>query len=190
MERQRFSRRFVAPVLLIFVVMSVSWGVYNLAWRLGNPTIHHLLADVFGMLLFFSVTFGACIVYPIAFLRGASGPERVVASLVNPFIWATKECIRMFTSFTLAESLYYYVNPLNIWLVLGIIAQMSIMELILRNARRNRGEEIRVFSLPVVAALVISVALVVALYAWGRGENVFSYYLVVYKKLFGPGAGL
>ncbi len=190
MEMQRFSRRFFYPVFLIFVVMSLSWGIYNLAWRLQNVTIHHLLADIFGTLLFLSVTFGACVIYPMAFLRGSSGPERILASLVNPFIWATKECIRMFTSFSLTECLYYYLNPLNIWLLLGIIAQMSVIEMILRWRRKKKGENIRVFSIPVVATFVISMALVVALYAWGRGENIFSYYLVIYKKLFGPGVGL
>ena len=190
MDKQPFSKRFFYPVFLIFVVMSLSWGIYNLAWRIGNPAVHHLLANIFGTLLFVSVTFGACVVYPIAFFRGASGPERVIASLVNPLVWATKECIRMFGAFTVTESFYYYVNPLNIWLVLGIIAQISIAELILRAVRKKRGEKIRVFSAPVVAAFVISIGLVVALYAWGRGENVFSYYLVIYKKLFGPGVGL
>jgi hypothetical protein len=190
MERQPFSKRFLAPVLLVFIVMSVSWGVYNLAWRLAGPMLHHVLADIFGTLLFLSVTFGVCVIYPVAFFRGASLPERVIASLVNPFIWATKECIRMLGSFTLTESLYYYLNPLNVWLLLGIIAQMSLIEILLRRGRRKRGEEIRVLSVPVVATLVISVALVVGLFAWGRGENVFSYYLVLYKKLFGAGVGL
>jgi len=190
MKKQPFSKRFIFPVLLVFIVMSLSWVIYNLAWRIGNPVIHHLLADIFGTLIFISVTFGTCLVYPMAFSRGASGPERVIASFVNPFIWATKEVVRVYTAFTVTESLYFYLNPLNIWLVLGIIAQMSIIELILRRRRRKRGEDIRVFSVPVVAALVISVFLVVALFAWGRGENVFSYYLVIYKKLFGPGVGL
>ncbi len=170
MKKQRFSRRFFYPVFLVFIVMSLSWGVYNLAWRLPSVTIHHLLADIFGTLLFLSVTFGACVIYPMAFLRGASLPERVLASLVNPFIWATKECIRMFASFSLSECLYYYLNPLNIWLVLGIIAQMSVIEMILRWRRKKRGEKIRVFTIPVVAAFVISIALVVGLYAWGKAR--------------------
>ena len=190
MEKQRLSRRFFHPVFLVFVIMSLSWGVYNLAWRLPSVTIHHLLADIFGTLLFFSVTFGTCVIYPIAFLRGASLPERALASLVNPFVWATKECIRMFGSFSLSECLYYYLNPLNIWLLLGIIAQMSVIEMILRYRRKKSGENIRVFSVPVVATFVISMSLVVGLFAWGSGESVFSYYLVIYKKLFGPGVGL
>lgn len=190
MENQGFSKRFLYPVLLVFVVMSASWGIYNLAWRIGNATLHQALANIFGTLLFVSVAFGACVVYPMAFRRGASGAERVIASLINPFIWATKECIRVFTAFTVTESLYYYVNPLNIWLALFIVAEISFMELLLRRGRKRRGENVRVFSAPVVAALVISLGLVVGLYAWGRGENIFSYYLVIYKKLFGPGVGL
>ncbi len=190
MEKQRFSRRFLFPIVPVFIVMSVSWGVYNLAWRIPNAAVQHILADIFGTLLFISVTFGACYVYPAAFKRGASLTERVIASLANPLIWATKECIRMFGAFSITESLYYYLNPLNIWLLLGIVAQMSLIEMILRRGQKKRGEYVRVFTLPAVAAFVASIALVVGLYAWGRGENVFSTYLVFYKKLFGPGVGL
>lgn len=190
MEKQGFVRRFFLPVLPVLAVASFSWGAYNLAWRLGSPALHHALAGVFGTLLFVSVTFGPMVVYPAAFRRGASGCERVAACFVTPFVWATKECVRMLAAFTAAESLYFYLNPLNIWLVLGITAQMSAIELILRRARKKRGEKIRVFSAGVVAALILSLALVVGLYAWGRGENIFSYYLVVYKQIFGPGAGL
>jgi len=96
----------------------------------------------------------------------------------------------MFGAFSVTESLYYYLNPLNIWLLLGIIAQMSIIEMILRQRQKKHGEDVRVLTLPVVAAFVLSMALVVGLYAWGRGENVFSTYLVLYKKIFGPGVGL
>jgi hypothetical protein len=31
---------------------------------------------------------------------------------------------------------------------------------------------------------------VIILYAWGRGENVFSFYLEMYRTIFGPGVGI
>ena len=96
----------------------------------------------------------------------------------------------MLTAFAIPEALYYYLNPLHIWLVLGIVAQMSLLELILRGRSRRRGEAAKGSSLPILAILVISLFLVVFLYAWGRGENVFSYYLEYYRVIFGAGVGI
>ena len=57
-------------------------------------------------------------------------------------------------------------------------------------SKRIEGDVKKGFSLPVLATLVVSVFLVIALYAWGRGENVFSFYLEMYREIFGPGIGV
>jgi hypothetical protein len=190
MEKQSFAKRFIFPVLIVLIIAAGAWIGYHLAWRLNNRSLHDTLAQVFGILLFLSVAFGPLVVYPMAYRRGAGGVERVIACLVTPFAWATKDFIRMLAAFTVGESLYFYLNPLNIWLVLLLTAEMAFLELIMRRRSARRGEDVRVFSIPVFAVGVLAVCLVVALYAWGRGENIFSYYLEVYRMLFGPGAGL
>lgn len=190
MKKHSFVKRFVAPILIVFAVMAISWVGYNLAWRLDNDKIHHILADIFGTLLFVSITFGVVVVYSMAFFRGASLFERVIASFVNPVIWVIKEVFRMLTSFALSESLYFALNPLVIWLVLGIIAQMGLIEIICRWRLKKRGEEVRVFNVPAVLAFALGLSLVIILYAWGRGENVFSFYLEMYRAIFGPGVGI
>lgn len=190
MERSGFRQRFVTPVLVLFCVMTSSWLTYTLSWRLGNVTLHRILASVSGTLLFVSVVLGAPAVYSIACFRGASLTERVVASLINPFLWATKECVRLCISFTFLESAYYYLNPLNIWLAFGVIAEMALAEIICRQRFRKRGKNVRVFHPCAVAALLISLFLVVALYAWGGGENVYVLFLEGYRVLFGSGMGV
>lgn len=190
MKKNSFVRRFVAPVSIVFAVMSISWIGYNLSWRLDNDTIHHLLADIFGTLLFLSITFGVVVVYSMAFFRGASLPERIIASFVNPLIWVIKEVFRMLTSFAFSESLYFALNPLVVWLVLGIIAQMGLIEIICRWRLKKRGEKVKVFNVPAVLAFALGLFLVIILYAWGRGENVFSFYLEMYRAIFGPGVGI
>ncbi len=190
MEKRSFVKRFVNPILIVFVLMSISWIGYNLSWRLDNDTVHHLLADVFGTLLFLSITFGVIVVYSTAFFRGASLLERVIASFVNPVIWVIKEVFRMFTSFSVTESLYFALNPLVVWLILGIIAQMGLIEIICRWRLKKRGEKVRVFNVPAILAFALGIFLVIILYAWGRGENVFSFYLEMYRAIFGPGVGI
>ena len=190
MERQSFAKRFIFPALIVLIVAAGAWIGYHLAWRLDNRSLHDTLAQVFGILLFASVAFGPLVVYPIAYRRGASGIERVLACLVTPFAWATKDFFRMLAAFTVGESLYFYLNPLNIWLILLLTAEMAFLELVMRRGRVRRGEDVRAFSVPVLLVGVLAIGLVFALYAWGRGENVFSYYLVVYRMIFGAGAGL
>ena len=190
MERPGFRERFVTPVLALFVVMTLSWIAYNLAWRLDNEALHRFLAAVFGTLLFLSVAFGTLWVYSTAYFKGASLPERVAACLVNPFLWATKECIRLHVSFSFFECVYYYANPLNIWLAFGVIAEMALAELICRQMLRRRGESLRVLDPYPVAIFVISLSLVVSLYLWGEGENVYAMFLEGYRVFFGPGTGV
>ncbi len=190
MEKQNFSKRFVTPILIIFAVVSISWIVYNLSWRLENEAIHHLLADISGTLLFISITFGVVVVYSMAFFRGATLFERVIASFANPLVWVIKEFFRMLTSFSITESLYFSLNPLVIWLILGIITQMGLLEIICRWRQKKGGVDVKVFSFPAFMAFFVGFSLVISLYAWGRGENVFSFYLEMYRVLFGAGVGI
>ena len=50
-----------------------------------------------GTALFLSVTLGGFYVYPAAYFRGATPPERILATFAIPFLWAAKECARCMT---------------------------------------------------------------------------------------------
>jgi hypothetical protein len=49
---------------------------------------------------------------------------------------------------------------------------------------------VRVLHPATAAVLLISLALVVSLYAWGEGENVYVMFLKGYRVFFGPGIGV
>lgn len=187
MEDNREGRHTLFPIVAVFVVMSVSWIVYNLAWRLDVDALHQALASMSGTLLFVSVTFGALYIYPAMFSRGASLPLRVVACFINPFLWMTKECARLYISFSFAECLYYYLNPLNVWLVLGIVAEMGLAHMVCRWRAAAKGEATGAFSPGGLAAFVIGLFLVISLFAWGQGENAYVLFLEGYRQLFGSG---
>jgi hypothetical protein len=188
--RPGFRERLVTPVLALFLVMTASWVVYNLAWRLDNVSLHNILASLSGTLLFLAVALGALIVYPMAYFRGASLGERVAASLVNPFLWATKECVRLSVSFSFFECVYYYGNPLNIWLFFGVTAEMAVAEVLCRKRRASQGANLRVLHPTALAVLLISLSLFVGLYLWGEGENMYTLFLEGYRAFFGPGTGV
>lgn len=190
MKRLGFRERLVTPVLVVFVVMTLSWIAYNVAWRLENATLHRVVASLSGTLLLLSVALGPLAVYCMACFRGATLKERIWASLINPFLWATKECLRLCVSFSLLESVYYYFNPLNVWFAFGIAAEMALAEMICRQRRRGQGADIRVLHPTAVAVLLVSLSLVVSLYLWGEGENVYALFLEGYRVFFGAGAGV
>ena len=190
MRRFGVGERFVTPVLVVFLVMTSSWLMYNFSWRLENTALHYCLASLSGTLLFLSVAFGALAVYPVAYFRGATWIERVLASLINPFLWATKESTRLSVSFSFLECVYYYLNPLNIWLACAVTAEMALVEMLCRQRRRRHGADVRVLHPTSVAVLLIALSLVISLYAWGEGENVYVLFLEGYRVFFGPGEGV
>jgi len=187
MEKQGFAKRVLYPVAILSAVMSASWIVYNVAWRLDDGTLYRAFATISGTILFLSVTFGTLFIYPTAYFRGASPKERILASLVSPFIWMTKESVRLYISYSLAECLYYYFNPLNIWLLLGVMAQMGLAETFCRWRRAKKGEKVRILSPQALAALFIGLFLVIRLFAWGQGEGAYVVFLSGYRKIFGSG---
>lgn len=187
MEKQDYKKRFLYPVAVIFLIMSASWIIYNAVWRLDSRVVHQFLAAISGTLLFLSVTLGPLFIYPTAYFRGASLRERVSASLVNPFLWATKEVVRLFVSYSFAESLYYYLNPLAIALFFGVVAQMGLAELVCRWRQARNGEEVRVFSTGALGATGVGLVVVIFLFVWGQGENAYVIFLSGYREIFGSG---
>ena len=187
MEKRDFNKRFLYPVAAAFGIMAFSWIVYNVAWRFDHAALHQILASISGTLLFVSVAFASLFVYPALFFRGASLPERIAGCLINPFLWATKENLRLMISYSPAEVFYYYFNPLNLWLLLGITAQMGIIEMFCRWRSGHKGESARIVTLGPLAAVVIGLFLAISLFLWGQGEGAYVIFLSGYRTFFGAG---
>ncbi len=167
--------------------MLASWIVYNLAWRLDGGFVHQALAAISGTALFLSVTLGAFYVYPAAYFKGATQAERILAAFATPFLWATKECARLYISYSLAECVYYLLNPLSIALFLWVIAQMGLAEMLCRRRLAGAGEPIGVVSAGSLAAVIVGVSLVIALFTVGNGESAYVIFLAGYRNIFGSG---
>jgi hypothetical protein len=129
-----------------------------------------------------SIGFGPLYAYPSAFFRGASAPERVLASLVTPVAWDVKEVLRVSEYFTWGESLYYGLNTIFILCLCVGAVQMGLCEMVCRAVRNRRVSQ----PLPVVTpACVIPVLAgllgVGALFLWGGGVHAFYIYQEGYK---------
>ena len=187
MAKPGFRQRFVNPVLTVFVVAGVSFVGYFGSRYLDNDLLHQTMAGIFGTTYFLSIAFGTLYVFTTAHVRGATLSERILASVINPFIWMTKEVFRLSASHPFPECLYWYFNPLNVWLIFLMLFQMGIATLIARSILKRRGKAIKVFTIAPIAVIVGSVFFVISLYAWGKGENVYVIFLKGYRFFFGPG---
>ncbi len=187
MEKQSFTKRFLYPVLLVFAVMAVSWAGYFGSRRLDSDLLHQLFAKIFGTSYFISVAFGTLYVYTVSYIRGAPMKDRVLASLVNPFIWMTKECARLFASYNLFQCLYYYFNPLNFWLLCFMVFEMGLASMIARKILKSRGDPVKVVTMGSLATVIVSISVVIAAYAWGKGENLYVIFLAGFRVFFGSG---
>lgn len=187
MEKQSFGRRFVSPVVLVFLIMIVAMGAYNASRHLDSPALHRSVAAISGAVWFLSVAFGSFFVYAVARLRGASLAERMMAISITPLFWATKEVIRLYESHTLAECLYWYLNPLNIWLLSFMILEAGLADLLCRFLLKRQGAAVRVAHPAPLLTVAASLVFAVGCYAWGKGENIYVIFLAGYRALFGPG---
>ncbi len=190
MHKERFFTRLVSPVLLVFIFTAVSWSIYMLSPEIPNYSLYQIVAVVSGIVLFISLGFGALYVYYFAHVRGARPVERIIAALISPVIWMTKEVVVIATVYTIPEALYYYLNPVNLLLLAAVVAEMGMAELLARRALKKRGAVKHVFTFAAVSAVVLGIGWVVSMFAWGLGVHHFYIFQEGFKALFGYGAGL
>lgn len=183
-------RQSVKPVLVVFAVMAVSFIGYFGSRQVTPDGLHQAMALVFGTTYFLAVAFGPAYVFTVTTVRGVRLPIRVLAAYVNPLIWMTKEVFRLTEAHPFVEALYWYCNPLNVWLISLAVLEMGVATLIARRMLRRRGEDIRVVTPAPVIIAVASLVFVISVYAWGKGENVYVLFLEGYRHLFGAGTGM
>jgi len=143
------------PVLRLFLILAIAGLTYREAWRIPSQAAHQIVATVAIVLYFGVLAFGALYAYLACARRGASRGERVLACAIVPFLWMTKEVIRVGTLWPLPDALFFYFNPLHRTLALAVISEMGIAELVLRRRRRLAGEALRVLAPAPVSAAVI-----------------------------------
>ena len=181
MEKQSFNRRFAYPVSVVFVIMVLSMVTYHQSRSIDSVAVHRMLATVSGTTWFLSVAFGSFFVYAVAFMRGATMTERLLAMSVTPLAWATKEVFRLSESHTVAECLYWYLNPLNIWLVSFMVLEAGLADIFCRFLMKRKGQAIRVANPQSLATVIASLVFAISCYAWGKGENIYVIFLAGYR---------
>jgi hypothetical protein len=180
-------RRIVSPLLSVLILALISYLVYFGSRRIVNQSLRQILAAGFGTLYFVSIFFGPLYIYTTTYLRGVPLSGRLLASCLIPFLWMTKDVLVLMESHPFLECLYWYLNPMYIWLVCLLAIEMGLGTLLARYILVRRGRSLQVISAAPIAAIVIGIVVFGGIYAWGQGENLFSVYLDGYRLLFGSG---
>ena len=113
--------------------------------------------------------------------------NRILAASLVPFLWMTKDVLALMGSHPIVESLYWYFNPLTIWMVCLLAVEVGLGTLAGRYLLKRRGQTIRVVTFGPLAAILIGGAVFGGIFAWGQGENLYALYLDSYRLLFGSG---
>lgn len=186
MDSKSFIFRVIVPALPVAGLAVISYFGYFGSRNLEPGMLKQGTAAFFGFTYFLSISFGTIWVYVRTRLNGASVKEGILASFITPFAWMTKEVLVLTESHPFIECLYWYLNPLNLWLVFLMIAEFGIAALIVRSLRLRRGEPVPSMRWPVIL-IAGSLTCFVLGYAWGKGENFFVIFLEGYRMLFGSG---
>ena len=187
MEKSVSRAAVFKPLLTVFLVALLSYLVYYGSRLIGYQPLHQALAAIFGAIYFVSIFFGALYIYTYGYVRGASLPFRILASSLIPLLWMTKDVLVMTESHPFLECLYWYFNPLSVWMVCLLAIEMWVGTLLARYILKRRGQAIQVVSVAPVAAIVIGGLVFGGIFAWGQGDNLFAIYLDGYRMLFGSG---
>jgi uncharacterized membrane protein YjjP (DUF1212 family) len=131
---------------------------------------------------------GPLYIYITTYLRGASLLERLLATMIIPFLWMTKGVIELASSHPISESLYWYFNPLYLWMICLLAVEIGIGTMIARYWLKRRGEPIKVITAGPVLVFVGGLTIFIAMFAWGQGENIYVLFLKGYRLIFGNGA--
>jgi hypothetical protein len=190
MHPEPFHRRFLYPVLAHLAWVAAAYSLYLVASGFTGSLLRDFLAWTFGFLTFLGLGFGSFFVYLWALDQGAGPWERILVGLAAPFAWATKEVAVMAGVYTLGESLYFYLNPTNQFLLAALAAQMGLARMWARRRARWRG----IFHVgplwPSLVAVGLGVGAMILQFALDFGVQHFYVFQEGYKVFFGFGRGL
>ena len=183
MQRSNITNRFLTPLFIALTVMIVSRAVYLNACRIDNQALYHALALLAGAVQFASIVLVALVVYPVTYFRGATAPERVIASSTNLAVWVVIDTYKVSGAFPWLEASLYYGANIGAILFAWNFAQMGVLELVCRWGKRRRGNQGTIVTLvPFVPILLF--LLIVCFLSKEGGATYFNKLLDGYVALF------
>jgi len=185
MERQSFTRRAVAPALIVLAAMVAGSLIYDSARSVADPSLHGVMSHTGALLMFLSIWLGALFANTMAFFRGAGFGERLAVCLIVPLSWTAKVLSGFIGIYSTGEFFFLSLHHFVIGCPLVALLCMGISEIWCRMLmRRRRGaQSIRLFAFSNTAVLAGSFCLVF-LMLWNGGHWYYYRYMDWYTRLF------
>jgi len=183
-SKPSFVSRYDIPSGIGVSVFFILFITYYASWYVENRVLHFLLTDVVGAIYGFYLLFHVFILYPILYFRNATLPERISGSSLVLLCWLIKEVVRMTEYYSIAESVFYLLMPVQACTSLLVIGFMASSELICRKIeRKSKNPDIRVVTPVPVMFLVFSLSGVAFIIRGGGVKYFFNFY-DLYKIIF------
>lgn len=183
MEKQSVARRILFPAGLALGIMIVSVNVYKYAGNIESGVIQGVVVYLSAVGMFATIWLGPLFVNSMAFFRGATLPERFLASFVVPVAWIAKTYTFFIGLFSVGELVFLILHPLILGNIGVNLLCVGVSEIVCRQRARARGMRVRLFEAPHMAALVAGMAITFA-GLWNGGHTYYYYYMDVYAWLF------
>jgi hypothetical protein len=182
-HKQSIIRRLVVPISTVLLIILLTSIIYEHSWKLKGQPLLFKVTSYTTLLLFISIFFSTFFIYPMTFFRGAGTGERIIASLIPLFVWMVKEMIRIYTVFTIGESLYFGLNPMFLFLILFTFLQMGLSDLFCRwRLKRRAAAPVTIFSAHTLILLGGSILSLILFVAFLLKIGIL--YFDAYKTLF------
>ena len=151
MKNRGYLQLVWKPILIVFIFALLSYFTYYGSRRIENQVIHQPLATFSGATYFLSIFFGPLFIFTATYAQGVPLGKRIFAASAIPFLWMTKDVILLTESHPFIECLYWYFNPLTIWMVCLLAIEMGFGTILGRALLKRRGQSIKVVSIgPIV----------------------------------------
>jgi len=181
---QLFSKRFVFPAIISLGTFLILFWIYYSSWYVNNRLLHYLFTDIVGALFGFFVMFNVLFIYPIFYFRGASSVERLIGASFITFFWCIKEVYRMTEFYSLGESAFFLLFPLQFNIIILSFGLMGLSEMGCRfMAKKYQQSDLKVIT-PLPLSVVIIVLAIIVFTLHDGGVTYFFMYNDLYKILF------
>ncbi|RJP39818.1 MAG: hypothetical protein C4548_11345 [Desulfobacteraceae bacterium] len=183
MKKQTITRRLIFPAAVTLGLMIISINAYDLSGAIQNVLLQEIVVYTSAILMFATIWLGPLFVNTLAFFRGASFSERMLASLITPVVWIAKTYAHFIGIYSFGELVFLILHPLILGNIGVNLLCVGISELICRHRLRAKGGAIRLFEAPGIAALIAGLIITFA-GLWNGGHTYYYYYMDVYSWLF------
>ena len=183
MEKQSAIRRIIVPIIPVLAAMIISINAYDFSMKIPAGTLKTIVVYVSVLIMFASVWLGPLLANTLAFFRGATFTERMLASLVTPAVWIAKTYTWFIGIYSFGELAYLILHPFVLGNIGVNLLCAGISELICRGRVRKHGGGIPLFAAGNMSVLAAGIVITFA-GLWNGGHTYYYYYMDVYTWLF------